>query len=162
MKHNILHKLLRQPDQPPSGGCVLKRRHYRPNEAATRPAAFGRLCVETTYLNSLSYAEQTQPPSGGCVLKLAKRGGENGFISQPPSGGCVLKPVKSRLFGRRQTQPPSGGCVLKLRGRFAAYPTHPQPPSGGCVLKRPFIIAIAWISAPAAFGRLCVETPEAS
>ena len=57
-------------------------------------------------------------------------------------------------------QPPSGGCVLKLHisttlGEFH----HPQPPSGGCVLK----LGNTWLSVlhlvPAAFGRLCVETP---
>ena len=32
--------------QPPSGGCVLKRgKEYQKN--TERPAAFGRLCVET-------------------------------------------------------------------------------------------------------------------
>ena len=56
--------------------------------------------------------------------------------NQPPSGGCVLKLRMASDFGRLRVQPPSGGCVLKLReGRIKV--------SG---------------SAPAAFGRLCVET----
>ena len=33
--------------QPPSGGCVLKLLENMINAAATAPAAFGRLCVET-------------------------------------------------------------------------------------------------------------------
>ena len=34
--------------QPPSGGCVLKRKGKRGGVAAEEPAAFRRLCVETT------------------------------------------------------------------------------------------------------------------
>ena len=33
-----------------------------------------------------------------------------------------------------------------------------QPPSGGCVLKRNAPLLFLAVSAPAAFGRLCVET----
>ena len=34
------------------------------------PAAFGRLCVETSFSPLLPMAALIQPPSGGCVLKL--------------------------------------------------------------------------------------------
>ena len=34
--------------QPPSGGCVLKRDNRLDVTPYTKPAAFGRLCVETT------------------------------------------------------------------------------------------------------------------
>ncbi|EFC86904.1 hypothetical protein NEIMUCOT_06683 [Neisseria mucosa ATCC 25996] len=37
----------------------------------TRPAAFGRLCVETDSLG-FDFAALSQPPSGGCVLKPLK------------------------------------------------------------------------------------------
>ena len=33
--------------QPPSGGCVLKRRQKIKSVGIQAPAAFGRLCVET-------------------------------------------------------------------------------------------------------------------
>ena len=33
--------------QPPSGGCVLKQNHQVTLEQTSKPAAFGRLCVET-------------------------------------------------------------------------------------------------------------------
>ena len=33
-----------------------------------------------------------------------------------------------------------------------------QPPSGGCVLKQEQVAVVAVAEAPAAFGRLCVET----
>ena len=33
------------------------------------PAAFGRLCVETTVVNLSVMDDYGQPPSGGCVLK---------------------------------------------------------------------------------------------
>ena len=34
--------------QPPSGGCVLKQNQPRPSTKRRQPAAFGRLCVETS------------------------------------------------------------------------------------------------------------------
>ena len=34
--------------QPPSGGCVLKHSFYIMRVINAQPAAFGRLCVETT------------------------------------------------------------------------------------------------------------------
>ena len=37
------------------------------------PAAFGRLCVETTAMTA-EELNQYQPPSGGCVLKLGEVG----------------------------------------------------------------------------------------
>ncbi len=79
---------------------------------------------------------KSQPPSGGCVLKLMYKLNKQDAIAQPPSGGCVLKqPIKGgRLF--RRGQPPSGGCVLKL---CRVSTNH-------------------YLSLPAAFRRLCVET----
>ena len=38
--------------------------------AASNPAAFRRLCVETRTLKALKARGVNQPPSGGCVLKL--------------------------------------------------------------------------------------------
>ena len=56
--------------QPPSGGCVLKRRSYPALPFSIMvPAAFGRLCVETSMVRT-NTASPSQPPSGGCVLKL--------------------------------------------------------------------------------------------
>ena len=40
-------------DQPPSGGCVLKPRHAPRCRTCRQPAAFGRLCVETCTLPPL-------------------------------------------------------------------------------------------------------------
>ena len=58
---------------------------------------------------------------------------------QPPSGGCVLKPIQRAVIARFRVQPPSGGCVLKLVR---------------------WVVCVA-VQAPAAFGRLCVETTRA-
>ena len=55
-----------------------------------RPAAFGRLCVETR-MDRPSQTQHIQPPSGGCVLKLKMRLALVLKPAQPPSGGCVLK-----------------------------------------------------------------------
>ena len=56
-------------------------------------------------------------------------------------------------------QPPSGGCVLKhfFSSFFSAG--RLQPPSGGCVLKPKLVERVVYRNVPAAFGRLCVETP---
>ena len=44
--------ILYQTNQPPLGGCVLKRLGHIRKEATDKPAAFRRLCVETyNYLN---------------------------------------------------------------------------------------------------------------
>ena len=100
------------------------------------PAAFGRLCVETPNQTRRSSA-YPQPPSGGCVLKLGLHGIKLAIhLAQPPSGGCVLKPLTDCLDFRPNIQPPSGGCVLKPF----------------------FCFVILFITKPAAFGRLCVET----
>ena len=42
---------LREPLQPPSGGCVLKPKFAVNKQIVKFPAAFGRLCVETTTLS---------------------------------------------------------------------------------------------------------------
>ena len=38
-------------DQPPSGGCVLKRATNHTAPPRVQSAAFGRLCVETTFFS---------------------------------------------------------------------------------------------------------------
>ena len=103
--------------------------------------------------------ETAQPPSGGCVLKHQDLIQTYQEKIQPPSGGCVLKQQMTKLATAIGNQPPSGGCVLKL-GQLINFGCFgfPQPPSGGCVLKPLFCVLRAWLSQPAAFRRLCVET----
>ena len=60
---------LRQRNQPPLGGCVLKRVSTLCLGAGRCPAAFGRLCVETLHEIAQAVHQTGQPPSGGCVLK---------------------------------------------------------------------------------------------
>ena len=78
--------------QPPSGGCVLKRRRLVCDGGAT-----------------------CQPPSGGCVLKRELLG-EKGLIANPAAFGrlCVETGLK-QMIDFQNIQPPSGGCVLKQR-----------------------------------------------
>ena len=57
-----------RPEQPPSGGCVLKQ-------------------IRLHHMNHIL----AQPPSGGCVLKPVNKGNFKFMLTQPPSGGCVLK-----------------------------------------------------------------------
>ena len=123
--------------QPPSGGCVLKRWLPRKTHPKTvRPAAFGRLCVETISNNPTRYGIVNQPPSGGCVLKQQKRKRVVSHYYQPPSGGCVLKHDKGCEQGDKSSPAAFGrlcvetGIPSTYKGRFCN-----QPPSGGCVLK---------------------------
>ena len=83
----------------------------------------------------------------------------NGGAIQPPSGGCVLKPTINTSVIADFVQPPSGGCVLKQLGNGKRPKLGAQPPSGGCVLKLLHELHVSAICYPAAFGRLCVETP---
>ena len=82
--------------QPPSGGCVLKQRDSPTDRNRHKPAAFGRLCVET--INPPSKYSDRLPAAFGrlCVetLTVSVWFGRGEF--QPPSGGCVLKPVYKR------------------------------------------------------------------
>ena len=121
--------------QPPLGGCVLKHDKITPLNIDAHPAAFRRLCVETSSAG-VSGSSVAQPPLGGCVLKLTC------FVVRP----CVA------------FQPPLGGCVLKLALQLALFQLLSQPPLGGCVLKQQIKNKGARLLLPAAFRRLCVET----
>ena len=49
MKQSMVGDVISDFDQPPSGGCVLKLpRATRIKVMVAKPAAFGRLCVETS------------------------------------------------------------------------------------------------------------------
>ena len=142
--------------QPPLGGCVLKPLGFW-GGLDFDPAAFRRLCVETSgRLNALK--TQIQPPLGGCVLKPLRGWGLEMFDIQPPLGGCVLKPRFQSCPNLPPRQPPLGGCVLKLSRRGAHNRACGQPPLGGCVLKLLGADRTAAEAEPAAFRRLCVET----
>ena len=121
--------------QPPSGGCVLKQPRRARTGQLSSPAAFGRLCVETTG-DRYNLREPLPAAFGRLCVETAQDIAAAAAISQPPSGGCVLKQPARRRQIRRLAQPPSGGCVLKLH-EYTAGALRPRP---------------------AAFGRLCVET----
>ena len=50
--------------------------------------------------------------------------------------------------------------MLKLLVCAYRYRLRNQPPSGGCVLKQQQFMLSSHSLVPAAFGRLCVETPK--
>ena len=158
---------------------MLKLRNHIQTDNKADPAAFRRLCVETSCRYKigkiwhqppsggcvlkrscclLHVYDDFQPPSGGCVLKPEYVCVYERTKNQPPSGGCVLKHVKSPMFQQVQNQPPSGGCVLKRCCTNRILTFFNQPPSGGCVLKPNTIRDIGMTHKPAAFRRLCVET----
>ena len=137
--------------------CVETMRFYS-YVAGYGPAAFGRLCVETGSLKSHPDTRFDQPPSGGCVLKHRHSGVDIILITQPPSGGCVLKLVIVESMIRRRNQPPSGGCVLKQHGRYQPCTTIPPAAFGRLCVETFRRLTIPLTDSPAAFGRLCVET----
>ena len=143
--------------QPPSGGCVLKPLYQVAYLTGDQPAAFRRLCVETSIHRRQATRHRPAAFRRLCVETLPsilKRYRH----SQPPSGGCVLKQGFCRCAGILKSQPPSGGCVLK-QGTFGNRIARVcQPPSGGCVLKRHKNDLCRREQGPAAFRRLCVET----
>ena len=66
--------IVKHKNQPPSGGCVLKRIQSELVCEPFPPAAFGRLCVET--ISSSSAANASCPAAFGrlCVETLRKTG----------------------------------------------------------------------------------------
>ena len=100
------------------------------------PAAFRRLCVET---ERISTPDKLRNPAAFRRL-------------------CV-ETSRTCLPKNSSAQPPLGGCVLKPFGCFANPAIITQPPLGGCVLKPTVTTAQTILALPAAFRRLCVETP---
>ena len=135
MKHINVFRILRQYNQPPSGGCVLK------------------LCTSLS-----ERAAMRQPPSGGCVLKLLRQGRTQGSLSQPPSGGCVLK-HRDNKNRQRIEKPAAFGrlCVETLSLCGGIHAKHPAAFGRLCV-ETSMLLSASLRLLPAAFGRLCVET----
>ena len=126
--------------QPPSGGCVLKR----------RPPVRLRPC-------------RHQPPSGGCVLKQRRLHGRH-----PKSAPAAFRRLCVETFHKHPNnptypdQPPSGGCVLKLpMVKVKAAADHPAAFRRLCVETRDGRKRVR-PNTPAAFRRLCVETANLS
>ena len=65
---------------------------------AEKPAAFGRLCVETR--GTKTTPEMINPAAFGrlCVETLKFESDEFCSLPQPPSGGCVLKQPVSQVI----------------------------------------------------------------
>ena len=77
---------------------MLKQRTVPKSTVFRNPAAFRRLCVETSQGTPLKEITN-QPPLGGCVLKHCTPCVQRPVGSQPPLGGCVLK----HYGGQRET-----------------------------------------------------------
>ena len=90
--------------QPPSGGCVLKHVGFRRNSPMRNPAAFGRLCVETTQVVCL-LTFKAPAAFGRLCVETAPPHISPPAVAQPPSGGCVLKPTM--ITGLRACNGPS-------------------------------------------------------
>ena len=72
----------------------------------------------------------------------------------------MLKPLYLYVGEMIVSQPPSGGCVLKPR--WSADPTHHEAPAafGRLCVETMHLLTVREDMAPAAFGRLCVETAK--
>ena len=179
MKLDSTQKWIYRCDQPPSGGCVLKPFLGRLYVKLPKPAAFRRLCVETsfsscafksrfpaafrrlcveTWVASHDFGDVNQPPSGGCVLKRYSRNTENQLDTQPPSGGCVLKRIMYYFVQFIKFQPPSGGCVLKHYLPLKDKPTDDPAAFRRLCVETSSDLSLIPLAIPAAFRRLCVET----
>ena len=124
-----------------------------------KPAAFGRLCVETSVRHGLSDCYQAQPPSGGCVLKHAGDFGFCGFQRPAAFGRLCVETNPQRTIPYSSIPAAFGRlCVETEYQKLAFLALTLQPPSGGCVLKRRSQERQNCLNVPAAFGRLCVET----
>ena len=146
-------------NQPPSGGCVLKLYLSVFLIDKDEPAAFRRLCVETSCCPI--HRRRFGPSSLQAAVcwnfgLLARAAG--GFPSRLQAAVCWNYNVKTNIEPTQEAsrlqaavcwnssvavssssariQPPSGGCVLKLLPKSRKLKRTLQPPSGGCVLKR--------------------------
>ena len=137
---------------------MLKHSFTHPKITFALPAAFRRLCVETSRKFTRNGGGTPAAFRRLCV-ETENPCRAQGAIYQPPSGGCVLKHVGARQTNAPEPdQPPSGGCVLKLR-RLKIRQSRNKPAAFRrlCVetveIGRKYVISV-----PAAFRRLCVET----
>ena len=115
---------------------MLKQKAAKRRRCIGAPAAFRRLCVETTLTASA-------------------------FLSAPPAAFrrlCVETPIRNPTL-KQKTQPPSGGCVLKHACKYAQDKyACPAAFRRLCVETLALKPAFGAINLPAAFRRLCVET----
>ena len=123
-----------KPNQPPLGGCVLKLVHQAANQAATAPAAFRRLCVETNP-RPLSQCE-TAPAAFRrlCVETMAST--DHSPLSWPAAFRRLC--VETDCFAStRACSSPAAFRRLCVETKSSRYPAARlrQPPLGGCVLK---------------------------
>ena len=118
---------------------MLKRSCIAPSTRPTRPAAFGRLCVETSLKGAQALVDAPAAFGRLCV--------ETAMMTKVSALICPA------AFGRL--------CVETNYKIIGQIPYLCQPPSGGCVLKLRLAVRIIGIGLPAAFGRLCVETLNA-
>ena len=118
LKHHTLAMSRFNSLQPPSGGCVLKLSSptYRIFNAI--PAAFRRLCVETSPGGNAS-----NPTGPAAFRRLCVE------TSGSPPGTLAETPAAFRRL-----------CVETADPNHARPDHRPQPPSGGCVLKQPDLV----------------------
>ena len=78
---------------------MLKRGIDGAADLVFRPAAFGRLCVETFEALPCGFGYRCQPPSGGCVLKQLGMTSEE-IVERPAAFGRLCVETCSSAFGR--------------------------------------------------------------
>ena len=98
--------------QPPSGGCVLKQ--YGQSRICGRfhAAAFGRLCVETTW-KSWPFCKSVAAAFGRLCVETATKSGTFEPLGAAAFGRLCVETLLNGISMNLPLQPPSGGCVLK-------------------------------------------------
>ena len=146
--------------QPPSGGCVLKRREAECADNKLAPAAFRRLCVETRSRRRRDFAVVPAAFRRLCV-ETARH--HNSALKTAPAAFRRLCVETQNTSTKKSPNPPAAFrrlCVETMVESVVVDDEIYQPPSGGCVLKLCKFDNQQEYQKPAAFRRLCVETAE--
>ena len=123
------------------------------------PAAFGRLCVETTGILATCRLGKA-PAAFGRLCVETRSGFDRRLPAGPAAFGRLCVETTSSAVADLFGSPAAFGrlCVETLSMLALCRARGHQPPSGGCVLKPLTLVLPSIWASPAAFGRLCVET----
>ena len=133
-------------NQPPSGGCVLKQQNDGKKKIQARPAAFGRLCVETFSISKTFI--KIKPAAFGrlCVETIIRRALAVHAASPAAFGRLCVETMHA--MGRGPSKHPAAFGRLCVETEFTVHSYsdyYVQPPSGGCVLKLSLLCIVTLI-----------------
>ena len=121
------------------------------------PAAFGRLCVETSETQNGQMFVGPAAFGRLCVETSETQNGQM-FVGPAAFGRLCVETVYQLVFDSKVLPAAFGRLCVETNTETQKSYDFAQPPSGGCVLKLTDIDNPKQLFRPAAFGRLCVET----